>query len=310
MNWNTIYHTYEGIAILLMVTCFGGIIGNSATHHTQDTQHLYETLEKAKNMVSLNNDHPTIMKFIKDVSQEDKGYQYVPRFQQIRRLANQVMAFLEQHKKYLAKHPMNTTQPVTQYMLKKRKGYDIQQTLNDYVNALNEDYKDILGYKLSKIALGNKNLPLYQQSWWFVEKDFAHLNFENTTVAEALTVITQKQMVVSFYAKEIIRRLESRPFWYTCAFKSLMVGVSSIRNHIPVGDSLDMQIFAGESLYPRRNSWYYIEINGQKRRIGNGFIPVNFTVTGKGKKYWGGKISYCEEGVEHTKTFKVPYWVK
>jgi len=306
MNWNSTYYVYEIIAILAITICLGMAVFQKENHYDEDIKQLYFVLEAAKNKASLNKNHPLVKKFAKQVRQEDLGHQFLPRFQQARLEAQSVIGKLEKHKKYLNQYAYDATQPVAQYLIRERNGYTIQQVFNQYIDHLNDHYKDLSLYKFHKIPLNNKDHVLYSKRWGFVEKDFVHYTFEGATVAEALTMITQKQMILLRYAQEVLKRLSFGPT-YSCGPFGFSIGVSSLQDVVQVGDTLTMEMFVGLPI----GHWYYAEINGKQVRFQEGkYVQVAFEATGQGKQYWTGKINYCEDGIEQTKTFKVPYWVK
>ncbi|HAS40109.1 MAG TPA: hypothetical protein DCS93_06495 [Microscillaceae bacterium] len=304
---NKLPDLYEMSAILIAAICLGLVAFQKENHYLADVNSLYVTLETAKSHAMLDNDHPLIKEAIQQISQQDQGYRYAPRLQQIRRLLHKALGVLETHKKHLKQHAYDATQPVTQYLIRERNGYTIQRVLNQYIDSLNEHYKDLASYKFPQIASGNKDHPLYSKQWGFVEKDFVHTAFENATVAEALTVITRKQTMVLYFAKDIIKKLNYGSV-NDLNTRWLSIGFLGLPDVVSVGDTLNLEMFTGYSLHPYS---YQAEINGKQVRFIDGkYTEIAFKTSGKGKQYWTGRIQYCDQGVEYIKHLKVPYWVK
>lgn len=204
---------------------------------------------------------------------------------------------------------MDETTPVSRYFIKQKQGYYIKQLLDAYVDTLENKYKDLTLPKFEKLF---EKRPLnYNNNWMFVEKNSVNVHFGHATVAEALTLLPWEQHVVTRYTLEVLRKL--RGYTYDgCGPTPIVKGVFQEQTHIQVDDYLEADLIANEVFaYQLKRYQFYAEVNGQRvMPQKDHLILVKFKPTGQGKQYWTGTIRYCDKGIEHTQTVKVPYWVK
>ncbi|OJJ17888.1 hypothetical protein BKI52_28945 [marine bacterium AO1-C] len=305
----TLYHIYEGLAILVIVVCFW--VDPRPDHtHTISLEHTLESAREDSLFVSGSNFFNQMMK---ELGTSDEFYERLPRFYRLLRITKSTIRVLERHKIHIEQYPKDARDPVNTYFIQEKQGYKIKQVLDAYVDSLSRKFRDFTLPKFEKLLTGNK--ALYQKYEWFMPKDIVRLHFGHATVAEASALLTTKQYKVFRYALSIIKGLRGYSdiyLDYGCGPIPVLSGVFQTNNRIEVGDTLEADLVAsGQFPYSRPKREFYAEVNG-KRVMHNreGRIPVEFVASGKGKQYWTGLVRYCDKGTEYTKTFKIPYWVE
>ena len=213
----------------------------------------------------------------------------------------------------MAKYPLDNEDIVYEYMIEQRQGYKLKTFLDEFVNSLKIKFAYYQLPRFEKIAEGNQNNPLYANNPWFRKKDFPHATFENVTVAGALAILTQKQLVVLRYGREILKKI----YWedgFNYHIYRRITGIKTFTKskYVQIGDSLNADMFIKLRIptYIPRGQGYYAEVNDQIQYPTKPVVPVVFRVAGKGQQHWIGKLHLCTRGKDTTITFKTPYWVK
>lgn len=308
MNWDSIYHMYEGIVLLVTLTCFGLMSFTVSDDYCSQFDDVYQALEQS----NIHSKKLWWNNLTNTLNKKDDGYQLFKKAHELWKNTEELLQQIEEIKYYLKQFTAGNTQAVNKYMIYQRKAYQLEEWLNNYTKTLNTQYQHLDIPYFESLTLGNQK-HWYNQDRWRTPKDFAHTYFANASVADALATLTHKQAQVFMFFSWIAKAWQRYHIGYVqdgCAPTLAIGGIMKTGKEVQVGDSIQHEIIMGQK-YPfwQKNLWYYAEVNGKRVFPKEGLIYVKFKVSGKGKYYWTGKFSYCHRGVEYTNSVKMPYWV-
>ncbi len=184
------------------------------------------------------------------------------------------------------------------------RGYQLEKTLNKFVEDLVKDYKD-LGFtekNFPKLAQGNENNPLYKNDPIQRNKDFAKSSFEQTPVVAALAVLTQKQNEVIRYEQEILKKLGAGELSADLKFDEVKVAATAESNTVAAGTDYLATMFLSAS---SSKADVKMAVNGSPIRVSNGEGEVRIPTSGKGDRTWTGTITLKLPGKSKDTTFKL-----
>jgi len=304
-------HWYELLAITLSINFLMMALWKPMEHYASHMASLHQSLEKLRKTQKKQLEEHWRKTIVLPMSKDDLGYtKYQPQ-RYWHQFFWKVLGEIQQHKNYLTNYPLDNQKVVARYMLREQNGYKLKTLLDGLVDSLGVYFKDYYLPKFHKFAEGNAHHPFYHNDAWARAKDFPHANFENATVAQALALLTQKQMVVLRYAGYVLKhlQLDDYPTYHPGWLKGIRVMDQSTQ--VQVGDTLkaDMLLNIQNRLIPRGQG-YYVEVNDQIIYPKELEVPVRFRVLGQGKQQWTGKYHFCYFDKDTTVVFKTPYWVK
>ncbi|GGB91723.1 type IX secretion system motor protein PorM/GldM [Dyadobacter sediminis] len=158
---------------------------------------------------------------------------------------------------------------------KNGKAYQLKKTLNDYTAELNS----MIPTKFQPLALDGKEDPVAKGNKDQRNKDFAELNFEETPVAAALAVLSQKQTDIRRMEGEVLNYLASKVGAADIKFDRVLAMVSADAKTVVAGTKFKGQMFIAASasgITPR------MSLNGNAVRVENGVGLIEFTAQGGG----------------------------
>ena len=187
---------------------------------------------------------------------------------------------------------------VAEYMVggggqKNGEAYKLKGSLNAYTAQLNK----ISPTQFSGLALDGKEDPIAKNRKDQRNKDFAELNFEDTPVAAALAVLSQKQTDIRRMEGEVLNYLASKVGAADIKFDRVLAMVSADAKTVVAGTKFKGQMFIAASasgLTPR------MSLNGAPVKVENGVGLIEFVAQGG---------AYNAEGVvkkELTGTITIP----
>jgi gliding motility-associated protein GldM len=193
---------------------------------------------------------------------------------------------------------------------KNGKAYKLKQSLDSYTTQLSQ----MNPTKFQSIALDGKDDPVTKTSSDQRNKDFAELNFEQTPVAAALAVLSQKQTDIRRMESEVLSYLASKVGAADIKFDRILAMISADAKTVVAGTKFkgDMFIAASASgITPR------MSLNGAGVKVENGVGKIEFTAQGGGynaegvvRRELSGSISFpTPSGRDTTVNLKQEYFV-
>jgi len=190
------------------------------------------------------------------------------------------------------------------------KAYQLKKTLNDYTTELNS----MAPIKFQPLAMDGKDDPVAKGNKDQRNKDFAELNFEETPVAAALAVLSQKQTDIRRMEGEVLNYLASKVGAADIKFDRVLAMVSADAKTVVAGTKFKGQMFIAASasgITPR------MSLNGSPVKVENGVGLIEFTAQGGGynaegiaKKELQGRITIpTPSGRDTTYVMRQEYFV-
>lgn len=155
------------------------------------------------------------------------------------------------------------------------KAYKLKETLNGYTTRLNK----LSPTQFSSLALDGKDDPIAKNRKDQKNKDFAELNFEDTPVAAALAVLSQKETDIRRMEGEVLNYLASKVGAADIKFDRILAMVSADAKTVVAGTKFKGSMFIAASasgLTPR------MSLNGGALKVENGVGLIEFTAQGGG----------------------------
>lgn len=244
--------------------------------------------------------------------------------QKVRERTAQMVSSLRDMRDQLMKASKNTpekfenleaTEAVANLMLgsagnKKGLGYKLQNDLNQYATDLQTL---VPGVTVPKLALDAKEDPAVTAEQ--KTKDFAQLNFEQTPVAAALAVLSQKETEVLKYESDALNRLAQQVGASNIVFDKIGAFASAESNTVAAGTKYKAELFLTASASGLNPT---MTLNGSPLRVdpatGKGKIeftakPGGFDQAGNAKASWTGTIRFKQNGRDTLFTVKTPYTI-
>lgn len=193
------------------------------------------------------------------------------------------------------------------------RGYELEKRLNEYVAYLRS--LKIEGVQIpAKLALSGKEDPTASKDPNQKNKDFAHLNFENTPLVAGLAVLAQKEAEVLKHESNVLKALASKVGATQLKFDAILGTATAESNTVAAGTKYRAEMFLtafSRNLKPK------MESSVGPVKVVNGRGIVEFTASGGGpksqdgriEKSWTGKITLTNNGRDTTITFTQKYWV-
>lgn len=308
MKWNTMYHLYEGLALLvigLSWTLVGFTSSKVNSTHWQSFQ--YDLEASLIDAITVAKDRE--INLYKDVSKQGnptEGLERIKRVKELTTVTDKLMIKLEEAKTALQQLDPDEYTITYDLMVRMRVACKIKNELDDYVKWLNAEFKDLELPKFEPLAQGNKKNPLYYTIQ--PDRDFAHNYFSSTSASEALAFITQKQLLVKRYEMEVLKKLSPA---YDAVFLGYcntvqVILMSKNKEVVQAGEMYTADMFIG--LYPSFAN-PQMKINGELWQGYERQVKVEFTTQEAGKQFWEGEITYKHKGKYQTVKHKVPYEV-
>ncbi|HAS40102.1 MAG TPA: hypothetical protein DCS93_06460 [Microscillaceae bacterium] len=299
MKWNTLYHLYEGGALLGIMCCWGMIVFTSPANEPTQWQSFNRTLEMASARATWN-ETKRIQLLQPDISKSGNSREGF-RIEKLSTRTNAVIQYLENTKDYLRSLPPNLPLQGDEWLLKINQA---KVKMDDQVSHLRESYEDLQMPQFDYIADGTKNNPLYKG---LPDKDFAHNYFEGTLPAEAMAILTQKQLTLRRFTIEVLKKTGS------CVIGPWQIEVVRPQAQTPaatykisVGDEYTADMFIGASA---RETNPRMILNGKSLSVRSGSANIRFETKEIGPQFWEGKVVYKHKGRYKTITHKVPFEV-
>ncbi len=307
MKQNTIYHIYEGMALLVTGLCWWFFLNPSpqvVAHHWQSLSHTLEAI----NLNAQTASEEQIFNLREDIRRSGDppyGLAIVKRTQLLMQKTNQLVVKLEEAKGFLQQLDPEERITTQRFMIRSGLAYQLKGELDGYTQWLQSAFEDLKLPQFAPLAEGNQENPLYYASE--PDKDFAHNYFESTSASEAITLINQKQAEVRDYRMMVFRR-----FWDDSGISicgghgGVEVQIRELGGAIPVGEEYTADLFIGRPFY---EAYPKITFNGLPLVVSNNMAEVNFLAQKVGKQFWESKVTYRHKGRRHTMTRKVPFEV-
>lgn len=294
------YLIYQGTALLLMIACWAQIGLVAPTHYTLQAQDFAQSMEAITQQKRASYTQLWEKMIYQRVATQDNGYQAFAYLRPIHLRTKRLVWKIEGYKAHLAQYPAHHRKAVAQYMLHQRKAEALKTSINDFTNWIAQAYAKVY--------------PLYDstrfaQAHQVAMTDFSQKYFAQATVGEALAVLNHWQQYVYKCSTELLFWANQEVNYY---HGYLQVGAFNTPKYVAIDDTLSADLLVGyNGIAFTKKEPYHVEINGihaPTQPLDK--VPIRFRVSGRGKKYWTGKLQYCREGIEKIKMIKTPYWVK
>ncbi|OJJ17895.1 hypothetical protein BKI52_28980 [marine bacterium AO1-C] len=307
MKWNTIYHSYEGIALLMIGWCWWTFFYPKTPTEVTHWQSLNYTLEtRTIDAYTASQDAITdLRKDVRNQGNSREGVERIKRAELLSSKTNHVFARLGEAKGYLQQLDPAEQATTERFMVHSGFAYQLKNKLDDYTQWLANEFRDLALPKFSPLAEGNEENSLYYVSE--PDKDFAHNYFESTSAAEAIALMTQKQTQIKRYEIEVLKRLYDGPtVSFCCGCDRIRAELGKLKALIPVGEEYTADMFIGRSA---RETNPRMTLNGEPLAVISHYGAVEFQTKEVGQQFWEGKIVYKHEGQYRRVDYKVPFEV-
>lgn len=264
----------------------------------------------------------TIALMVSNAKNNKEDMKVLESAKDVRAKSEEILAYIRKHKEELIEkgggkdehgnfEGAKEEEPVAQYMIgtgdtQNGQAYTLKTKLNEYVSYLNGVYEK-LGVKKTypSLALDAKEDNKYKNDPEQKNKDFAHLNFESTPLAAAVTILSEKEYKILNLENEVLNHLKSK-------LSSEVINVDKIR---PVVRSNAKYVVAGtpyeaEMFMAAYSSKITPEMTFNEKELevsANGSAEIKFNAAGGGynsdgiaKKIWKGTIKYPKANGEDT----------
>ncbi|HAS40104.1 MAG TPA: hypothetical protein DCS93_06470 [Microscillaceae bacterium] len=289
MNWRIIYYIYEGLAILIILLVswlwWSEPTIDSGNYWSSYNASLEQSVQRAT-LVAHQADS-TLRANVKDQGHSREGLDRIQRTGLLQKRTNRVIALLENAKKQLKNLPSNTRRSTSRLLIDQAMAYRIKDSLDSYVDWLNDDFKDLIEFKFEPLAHHDPSQDWYYP--WESIMDFPKRYYRYTLPAEAVTILSVQQTKITHYEEELLARLVGGSMDAYCGFDKEEPGVFVPLRTIEVGNTYTADMFIGASA-----SKYYTRMtyNGRPITVKDGKGEVLFTVQQKAKKYWKAGFTY------------------
>ncbi|OJJ17892.1 hypothetical protein BKI52_28965 [marine bacterium AO1-C] len=307
MKWNTAYHVYEIIALLLIALSWWSWVTDSGHYETSHWQALNNRLEYGLALARTQADKAdtTLRKEVKKTGNSREGLARIKRMELLRKRTNEVMADLHNTIQHLKIMPEDGYRQANDWMVKEGAANRTKQILDYYVDWLASEFNDLSLPKFEKIAEGNQENSLYYERE--ADKDFTHNYFDNTSPEEAIAILTQKQLIIKRYEAEVLKRLGGGCcFCGSWKFNRIDTKTFAPVNTIQVGDEYTADMFIQSSASKANPR---MSINQTPLMVKDGQADVAFKAQTIGKQFWEGKITLKIRGRDSTFIHRVPFEV-
>lgn len=304
-----IYHLYEGIALLLVVVCGWQMVLRPSEYYVNYFSPLQDQLNQA--LTKAHQDNRQVVKSqvwhyqrLDGASRE--GRERYQRLIRLHKKTNVLTTRIENLKGQLQKSPLHNQSTVKALMIDQHKGDSLKYWLNQHVDWLINEHKDLDLPKFDKLAEGNQQNPLYANDLSQAYKGFAEANFAHTPVVMALGILTLKQFMLRRYEREVRLRMDITCGSYYAMFPWVYAYASPPSTTIQVGDDYISDMFIGRELIAASPAIYY------NARFSPDAFPeeqLTFKVKGKGKQVWQGRLKYQYQGQDTTIHYKTFYTI-
>ncbi|HAS40105.1 MAG TPA: hypothetical protein DCS93_06475 [Microscillaceae bacterium] len=303
MKWNTLYHSYEGVAMLIIVTCWWLVVTNRMINNEPHWQSFNGVIERgvANAQVASHKADSALKVDIRKQGNSREGLERIKRAALLQKRTNEVVTFLENTKNYLKQMLVEDRKETSSWMITQGKAYQVKKKLDKYVEWLAKEHKDLTLPKFDKIAEGNEGNALYFA--WENNRDFAHTYFAYASPNEAETVLSLKQSIVKRYESYVLRKLGAGDLSSCCICYRIGAGLSVPVHTIQVGQEYTADMFI-EISASRANP--RMSINQTPLMVKDGHAEVTFQTQGVGKQFWEGKITVRYNGKDSTIVHRVP----
>ena len=304
MKQNTIYHIYEGVALLVTGLCWWFLLNPSphvVAHHWQSLSHTLESINLDAQAAS----EEGIFNLREDTRRSGDsqyGLAIVKRTQLLMKRTNQLVAKLEEAKGFLQQLDPKECITTQRFMIRSGLAYQLKSELDGYTQWLQNEFEDLKLPQFASLAEGNQENPLYYASE--PDKDFAHNYFESTSASKAIALINQKQAEVRRYGMMVFRRFWDDRGGSICGgHDGVEVQIRQLNMAIPVGEEYTADLFIGQPFY---EAYPKITFNGHPLVVSSNMAEVNFLAQKVGKQFWESKVTYRHKGRCHMMTHKIP----
>ncbi|HAS40103.1 MAG TPA: hypothetical protein DCS93_06465 [Microscillaceae bacterium] len=305
MKWNTLYHVYEGLILLLIGCCWWAFFDPFIPNPTH-WQSLNQTLDTIY-VDAYTASQDALIDLRKEVRKQGnprEGLDRVKRAALLAKKTNQVFASLEEAKGYLQKLDPVEQATTERFMIRSRFAYQLKANLDGYTQWLTNEFRDLDLPRFAPLAEGNEENSLYYVSE--PDKDFAHNYFESTPAIGAIALLSQKQIQLKRYEMVVLKKLGSEPTGILCGGGWIAPTLGKLKIVIPVGDEYTADMFIGASA---RETNPRMILNGEPLSVRSGSTNIRFETKEIGPQFWEGKVVYKHKGRYKTVAHKVPFEV-
>jgi gliding motility-associated protein GldM len=194
---------------------------------------------------------------------------------------------------------------------KNGKGYALKAMLNEYSKKI----ADLdTGLRVKPLAQDAWDMELFKNNADQKNKDFAHLNFEQTPMVAALAIFSQMQTEVVRAETKALELLASKVGMADIKFDQISAMVSPSALEIPAGMEYTAKMFIGASSSAHKPSMSSTQgsVSVDSKGIGELKFVADadqFDATGRAEKVWKGSISIKHNGRDTTFTVDQKYTV-
>ncbi|OJJ17897.1 hypothetical protein BKI52_28990 [marine bacterium AO1-C] len=300
MKWNSLYYLYEGVALLGILLSWSAIVFTSPPNDPSQWQSFNQNLEMALTRATWDQaESLEIMQL--DVSKSGKSREGISRVQRMQKLSERthaVLQKLEAAKDYVRTLPPDKPIKANDWLLKINQ---VKVDLDRQIQHLNHSFEDLHVPQFDYIADGTKRNPLYKG---LPERDFAHNYFEEVLPAEAMVLLTQKQLVLRRFTSEVIKKTGAcspeRYYW-----RSVKAQAQASVQKVQEGDEYTADLFLGVKMSPTD---LQAQLNG--RSIIPGQTGVIFKTKGQGHQHQDLTLTFDYKGKRPTFTHRLNYTLK
>jgi gliding motility-associated protein GldM len=276
-----------------------------------------------------------LKKMVEKAGSSREGLESVKRADKLIKTSQELIKYIETVKRNLGETAGEGFDPKTKtvhnpkeetkvevYMIgtesKKGEGYTVEKKLNEYVDWLYEEFKD-LGFEKPKdrdkmetegpfplLAYGNKNSLLYQNDAVQRGKGFVEASFGQTPVVAALAILTQKQNEIIRYEQEVLKKLGAGDLSRDIKFDQIIVKASATSQTVAIGQEYEAEMFITATSSKISPS---MTVNGSGIPVKDGVGKVRIPATSAGEKSWSGTVTFKNKGRDTTFPFKEKYMV-
>ena len=287
MKWNLIYRIYEALAVVVVLGV-GWLWWSEPTIDSGNYWSSYNALLEQRIQRATLAAHQldsTLRADVKAQGNPKWGMYRIQRAQLLQRRTNQVMATLETIKKQLKSFPKSTQRQTSRLMIDKAAAYRIKDSLDSYVDWLNNDFKDLTTSKFKQLANYDPSRDWYYP--WESIQDFPKRYYQYARPAEAVAILSTQQTEIKRYETNLLQRFIGQNLDTDCGFVRIEPAIFAPLSAIQIGDEYAADMFIGTSKYNTRMTY-----NGRSITVKDGKGVVLFTAQGNGKQSWEGKFIY------------------
>ncbi|KAA3440638.1 type IX secretion system motor protein PorM/GldM [Rufibacter hautae] len=188
--------------------------------------------------------------------------------------------------------------------LKKGRGYELEQQLNNYAAFLRKYNPGVP----AKLAMNGSEDPRVAQNKDQRKKNFAQLNFEETPMVAALATLAQKESEVLKYEAETLSKLAQQVGADIIKFENIFAMASAESKTVAAGTKYKAEMFlaaSSDAVTPTMSvDGRSIPVQGGKGKIEFTATAGNYDAEGNAKKQWRGQVRFRQASGRDT-TFTV-----